>query len=102
MQKNNKIKLNQNQINIINLYKNYLNNYYLNKNNYISQNSIKHRITQLKFLINNPKSQYNKTDQPSLNHTLYLFTKFSNTLTTNKQKHTYLNLLIQITNNINK
>ena len=33
---NNKIKLNQNQINIINLFKNYLNNYYLNKNNHIS------------------------------------------------------------------
>ena len=93
--------LNENEIKIMEKFKKWIENDYQNRLGHISKSSVYHRMAQVKWLLNNKRSQYNLFDKPCIGHSINKFAQFGSTLR-GKQKTEYLKMLTKMLNNYDK
>ena len=88
---------------IMNKFREWLIADYEQRLGHVSKSTVNHRITQINFLLTKPASQYNCFDRKCLGHSINKFLEFYvNTTLNGDENNEFINMMNNISTNINK
>ena len=88
---------------IMNKFREWLIADYEQRLGHVSKSTVNHRITQINFLLTKPASQYNCFDRKCLGHSINKFLEFYvNTTLSGDENSEFINMMNNISTNINK